>query len=222
MRAEHQNESRFRQPDGGAPPPVGTTNDSSTSSEAGRVSRVPFGKRLLRWTLAMLVSVVLLAFSYRWAGTTTLRGSVQRVYEKEAHYRVEFIESSGEVHVLENEVTTFPYFKSDSADLQAALHRYARTGDIVDVKAWGFRASFLSVFPNIVEVDFVRSGAERQEARTRLVTQAVIDELIDQGIVRRGEESERMRQGLERAIETAQHESSPTDETQAASMEVQP
>lgn len=171
-----------------------------TSDDA---KRVPFKKRLLRFFLLLATALVLCFFAYRWIGTSTIRGSVQRVYEKDAAYKVEFVAESGDVHVMENTPMRFPHFKLETADLQATLHRLAQTGDVVDLEVWGTRLSWLDVFPNVVDSKLVRSNEEGRANQALEVTDAVIDELIDQGVLERGTTADQARPGVERAVNEA-------------------
>jgi hypothetical protein len=58
-------------------------------------------------------------------------------------------------------------------------------------------------------VELVHSNAVRKKQHIDRLTQSVVDELIDQGVVRRGQESERMRPGLSKAIEKVAEEEPP-------------
>lgn len=200
----------------------GTLASPDQQSHESHGQPVPLGRRLLGWLIVVVAISALFVLAYRWAGTSTLRGTVQRVYEKDAQYRIDFVDSSGEVHVLENDAIKFPHLKTDTADLQAELHRFSETGDEVDVTAWGFRAPFISIFPNIVDVEFVRSDTVRKKEHVRYITQSVINELIDQGVVERGEESKRMRPGLEKAVGKATAKPSQAEREDASSPKVEP
>jgi hypothetical protein len=157
----------------------------------------------------LILTAILLAgfFSYRWLGTSTLRGHVQRVYEKDAAYKIEFVELSGDVSVVENTPIRFPHFKLETADLQAELHHLSESGDIVDLKVWGPRLSWLDIFPNAIESEFVRSNEERKKEQVERVTNHVVNELIDQGVLTRGEGAEKVRPGLKKAISESLTES---------------
>lgn len=120
-------------------------------------------------------------------GTTTYRGKVQRVYEKGIEYRVEFADLEGEVHVIGNQEITFPYIKMDTADLHAALNRMSATGDIVDLRVWGFRQAWFSMFPNAIDVEFVRTDAEQLEARAGRIADEVLEELRGKSVLKGGD-----------------------------------
>lgn len=165
----------------------------------------PAKKRSLRARLATYAAVffavlLVLFFSYRWAGTTTYRGTVQRVYEKGMEYRVEFTTLEGEVRVVGNAEIKFPYFKLDTADVHAELNRLSLTGDVVDLTVWGFRQAWLDMFPNVIEVTFVRSDEDRSRARAERVADAVIAKLREQNVLKGGES---VKPGLVEAIATA-------------------
>ena len=140
----------------------------------------PLAKRLRNWGLVGLVAVALCLWGYRWAGTNDHVGTVQRVYEKEGSMRVELELESGEVRVFENADQGFPHFKTDSADLQALLHRMARSGDKVQLTTWGFRSSLASAFPNVVDLEHIESATERRRAQAERLADDVLRELKQQ------------------------------------------
>jgi hypothetical protein len=189
----------------GSPDSITSEGAERTGDEpvSGAPKRIPFKKRVLRFFLILLSGLLLSFFAYRWIGTSTMRGSVQRVYEKDAAYKVEFIEESGDVHVMENAPMRFPHLKLETADLQATLHHLGQTGDVVDLTVWGTRLSWLDIFPNVVDSEFVRSSEEGRAEQALKVTDAVIDELIDQGVVKRGPEADQVRPGVEQAANRA-------------------
>jgi hypothetical protein len=140
----------------------------------------------------ILVGVLLACFVlYRWGGTSHYRGTVQRVYEKGAEYRVEFTQLSGKVRVIGNAEMRFPYFKTNTADLHAELNRLARTGDVVDIRVWGFRQSWLSMFPNVVDVNFVYSAEKRAHQHAEAVADAVIATLANRDALKNNDQATR-------------------------------
>lgn len=138
---------------------------------------------------AIIIPLVLLAilFAYRFAGTRSYVGTVQRVYEKEGEFRVEFRDKDGTVLVAGNQDMKFPYVKLDSADLHANLHRFAQTGDLVKAKVWGFRLEWFSVFPNVVDAEFAESKKDRTRKRAEKLADAAIRALTDKGILKGGD-----------------------------------
>lgn len=134
----------------------------------------PLAKRARNWGILAVVLVAVGLWGYRWAGTGMHEGVVQRVYEKEGSMRVELEMTSGEVRVFENHDQGFPYFKRDAADMQAMLHRMARSGDLVQVTTWGFRSSLASAFPNVVKLELRESAIERRRARAERVADSVL------------------------------------------------
>src|SRR5690606_19624196 len=173
-----------------APPPAAappSPTSGSAPQAAQTVRKVSFKRRLVLWLVLLTAFCLLGLMAVRWAGSTTLRGTVERVYEKQAEYRVEFTELDGTVHVVGNQEIHFPFFKVDTADVQARLNRLAKTKDVVDLKIWGLRIAWFSLFPNIVDIDFVRSDSERRRAQASDITEAVIQSLKKQGVLRGGE-----------------------------------
>lgn len=145
------------------------------------------GKKLKRLAIiAPLVSLALI-LGYRFAGTRTFTGVVQRVYEKEGEYRVELRDPRGEVLVAANHDMKFPYFKLNSADVHANLHHFAQTGDLVKTEIWGFRMEWFSVFPNVVDVTFLESKRDRTRKRAERVADAALRVLVDKGILKGGD-----------------------------------
>lgn len=159
-----------------------------------------FKQKALRFFLIVFGSLLLAFLLYRWTGTSVLRGHVQRVYEKGDGYKVEFVEESGEVSVLENTPIRFPHFKLETADLQAELHHFSETGDIIELKVWGLRLAWLEYYPNAIEAEFIHSNEDRKKAQVEALTEGVLNELIDQGVVTRGPQVDKVRPGLEAAI----------------------
>lgn len=160
---------------------------SPTAPDTAPVQKKSWKQRLLLWTLGILGVLLVLFFAYRWAGTSTYRGSIQRVYETNHDFRTELVDLDGNVHVLGNQEIKFPYFKLDTADLHAKLNRLAQTRDIVDVKVWGFRMSWFSTFPNLIDVEFVVSRQERNRKRAEDAADAVIRNLQDRGFLKAGD-----------------------------------
>lgn len=168
------------------------TRKDSTGEKKGSTKRF-----LIKWSLIVGAVLVLGFFVYRGLGTTHYRGTVQRVYEQQDEYRVEFVDSEGKVHVAANREIRFPYFKLDTADLHAELNRYSQTHDIVEARVWGFRFSWISMFPNVIEVAFVRSNADTERMRAENAADAVIAQLKSEGILKGGEH---VRPGIVSAI----------------------
>lgn len=156
---------------------------------AGAKTKAPpsFGKRVGKWALIVGSLLLVLFFLYRWAGTSHDRGVVQRVYEKDSIFRVEYVDLDGTVHVAENRDIMMPYVKFDTADLHAELSRMAATQDVVDLTVWGFRFEWFSVFPNVVGVEFVRSAADRQRLRAEQLADVALGILRDKGLLKGGE-----------------------------------
>lgn len=160
-----------------------------------------FGKRLRNYALMGTAVLVALFFLYRWAGTSHDRGVVQRVYEKDSIFRVEYVDLDGTVHVAENRDVMLPYVKFDTADLHAELSRMATTKDVVDLTVWGFRFEWFSVFPNVVGVEFVRSAADRQRLRAEQLADVTLGILRDKGLLKGGEGVRgELVEGLEKAL----------------------
>jgi len=147
----------------------------------------PFKQRALLWTFGFLVTLIVLFFTYQWAGTSHYRGTVQRVYEQSNDYRAEIVDLEGNVHVVGNQEIKFPYFKLNTADLHAELNRLSKTRDIVDVKVWGFRMSWFSTFPNLIETEFVMSRQDRDQKRAERIADAVLRSLLDKGLIKGGD-----------------------------------
>lgn len=163
----------------GAAPPA--------AAKKGADSKPPTWKqRLLRWSLLVVGVLLLLFFLVRLVGTTHHTGTVERVYEKGSEYRVEFWDERGKVHVVGNEDVRFPYFKLDTADLHAELNRFAKTGDLVELKVWGFRTTWLSMFPNAISVELLESGEAREERRARALAKVIEAELKNRGALKEG------------------------------------
>lgn len=156
--------------------------------------------KLARFLLIVAAILIALAIAYRLAGTRSYIGVVQRVYEKEGEYRVELRDREGQVFVAKNIDMKFPYFKLNSADLHANLHRFAQTGDFVKAKIWGFRLEWFSMFPNVVDVAFAESKKDRTRKRAERVADAAIQVLTDQGILKGGDG---VRDDLVRAVSEA-------------------
>ena len=161
--------------------PAPTTPVAPTSPQK------PFKKRATTWLLGAVALLLVGFIVYRWAGTSTYRGTVQRVYEKENEFRAEIVDLEGHVHVVGNKEITFPYFKLDTADLHADLNRLSKTRDVVDVKFWCFRFTFVSVFPNVIETEFVMSRQDRDRKRSERIADAVLESLRNKGHLKGGE-----------------------------------
>ena len=185
------------------PPPRAGVLSESGAPPPPPTPKVSWLRRVLHWVGFVFGTLLLLTLIYRWIGTSTVRGTVQRVYEKDARFLIEFVDTSGNVTVVENEPIRFPHFKTSTEDLYADLHRFSQTRDIVDLTTWGVRAAFMDVFPNAVAIDFVKSNQVEKQRQVERITQVVIDELIDQGIMTRGAQLEETRASLSRVIERA-------------------
>jgi hypothetical protein len=155
-------------------------NATETTKPRGAASTF---KRGLLITFGLLVAVLL---AYRWIGTSDVRAVVQRVYEDQGQFRAELVEPDGKVLVIGNHDMYFPHFKLDSADQQARLHNLAVSQDTAQVTVWGFRLSWFSVFPNVVEVEMVQTNVERRHALANRLAGAVLEELRKKGAVPSG------------------------------------
>jgi hypothetical protein len=141
---------------------------------------------LKRGLLMTIAAIALLLFAYRWIGTSTVRSTVQRVYEDQGEFRAELVEPGGKVLVTANRDMYFPHFKLDSADQQAKLHNLSLSQDTAEVTVWGFRLSWFSVFPNVVDVEMVQTNVERRRALAKRLAAAVLEELRKKGAVQGG------------------------------------
>lgn len=169
--------------------------------QTAKTERPPSFKRSAgKWVLIIGGAILLCLLLYRWIGTSVYRGTVQRVYEKESEYRVEFVDLDGNVLVTGNSEIRFPYFKIDTADLHAELNRLALTKDVIDARVWGYRMAWFDMFPNLIEVEFVRSNAARKRAQAEVMTDLVIAQLVKEGAVKDGSD---VRSGLVSVIERA-------------------
>jgi len=112
-----------------------------------------------------VIAIFLLGFggctAYKWTGTGLYQGTVQRVYEKTNEYRVEFVTQNGETKVFTNADSSFPYWKTNSADVQAGLNSAVGNGDVIEVTTWGWRVSFSSSFPNVVDYEVIESPKQQ-------------------------------------------------------------
>jgi len=144
------------------------------------------GSTIKRGVLLTLAAIVLLFVAYRWIGTSDVRATVQRVYEDQGEFRVELVRADGKVLVAANHDMYFPHFKLDSADQQARLHNLAVSQDTAMVTVWGFRLSWFSVFPNVVEVEMVQTNVERRRALANRLSTAVLDDLRKKGAIQGG------------------------------------
>jgi hypothetical protein len=172
------------------------TEDTASGAAEQKSLKRRFGK----WLAIALVAAVALFMLYRFAGTSVHRATVQRVYEEDSVYRVEYVETDGTVHVAQNSEIIFPNFKLDTADVHAELNRLADTKDIVDLKLWGFRFSWFSVFPNVVDIEFVKSSGERRRQQAERLADVVVARLTERGVLKPGDA---VREELVRALEAA-------------------
>jgi hypothetical protein len=155
-------------------------NAESTTKTRGTASTL---KRGLLITIGVIAFLLL---AYRWIGTSDVRCTVQRVYEDQGQFRAELVEPGGKVLVTGNHDIYFPHFKLDSADQQAKLHNLAVSQDTALVTVWGFRLSWFSVFPNVVDVEMVQTNVERRRALANRLAGAVLEELRKKGAVQSG------------------------------------
>lgn len=162
----------------GTPPPAG--------GPAGPIRTRSVGSLVRRWAFALVAILLLFLLLYRVLGTSEFRGTVQRVYEREGEYRAELRDAAGNVLVVSNHDMYFPHFKLDSADLHAELHAFATKRDLVKAKIWGFRMEWFSVFPNVVDAEFVLSAAERRKQDAENVAEAVLQTLKEKGALKDG------------------------------------
>ncbi|MCH2110617.1 MAG: DUF1523 family protein [Polyangiaceae bacterium] len=189
-----------------ASPPRQTISDDTSKGESSKEAPPPrkgrgWKKTLLLWLLLLVGGCALLFFSYRWAGTSTYRGTIQRVYERQAEYRFEFATLDNQVLVIGNSDIDFPYVKFDSADLHAQLNQLARTSDIVDIQVWGFRQAWFSIFPNIIRVEFVRSKGQRLRDKAEQIADQVVALFMERNILKGGDGiREELLEAIERGL----------------------
>lgn len=112
--------------------------ETTTSPASPPKERKSLGSRATRIGLLFIASLIALFLLYRFAGTSHIRGTVQRVYEKDREFRAEVVDEKGEVHVVSNQEIFFSYLKVDTADLHAELNRHAQIAALVDLKIWVF------------------------------------------------------------------------------------
>lgn len=158
-------------------------NVTTEQAKPGKPPR-SFKQRAVIWMCGFVALLIFLFFAYQWAGTSVYRGTVQRVYEQGTDYRAEIVDLEGNVHVVGNEEIKFPYFKLDTADVHAQLNRFSQTRDLVEVTVWGFRMSWFSTFPNLIEARFVMSKSDRDRKRAERVAEAVLKALADRNLVK--------------------------------------
>lgn len=164
---------------------AGASGASATKVVSTETQPKSVKRFLIKWSLILVAVLLCSFFLYRAAGTSRYQGTVQRVYEKEAEYRVEFAELSGKVRVIGNSEVRFPYFKTNTADLHAELNRLATTGDIVEIRVWGFRHSWFSMFPNVINVKFVYSAKKRAEEKAEAIADAVMAALANRDALKK-------------------------------------
>ena len=157
-----------------------------------------FKRALIKWLLLLLAALMTLFFVYRWAGTNQAVGTVQRVYESHAEYRIEFADEDGEVTVIGNNDIQFPYVKLDAADLHAELHRLAESGDTVRLTIWGFRQSWLSMFPNLLDIEILSTKEEKIAARAEQLKKEILQMMKRKGVL---PEQEGFQEDLQRTLE---------------------
>lgn len=140
-----------------------------------QAEKKPLKQRIGKWGAIIVVALILAFFLFRFIGSTSYTGTINRVYEKTSEYRVELEAPDGEVHVFKNAELRFPYLKFDTADLQAQLQSYQRNEDIVKVRAWGFRSTVFSWFPNVIDVDLVRKSREAKRQRAEQIVDMTLE-----------------------------------------------
>jgi len=155
-----------------------TDTDAPKNTESNKTSS--FGAKLKKWGAVLVLSLVALFFLFRWGGTSTYEGTIQRVYEKTSDYRVEMLTEDGEVRVFSNREIRFPYLKFDTADLQGAFSNHQRSGDVVRVKVWGFRSAMFSWFPNVLRVDVIAAAEGRNKALAKAIAKEVLTVLTQE------------------------------------------
>jgi hypothetical protein len=189
-----------------ATPPTPTSKTDATAKavavETSKPKKHSWKQRILVSLFLFVFACVLGVFLIRWIGSTTLRGTIQRTYEKQAEYRVEFAELDGTIHVVGNQEIHFPFFKVDTADVQAELNHMKHTGDVVDLKVWGLRIPWFSLFPNVVDLTFVRSDSDRRRAEASRIADEVLEALRQRGILKGGDDvRDDVIQAIERGLE---------------------
>lgn len=115
----------------------------------------------------------------KWVGMGTYVGTVQRAYEKADVYRVEFITLDGDTRVFENAESSFPVWKSNTADLQAVLKKAEQDGSEVEITTWGWRSSITSSFPNVVDLE-VKESDQTQKLKAKIAT--ILEELLQEKV----------------------------------------
>lgn len=120
-------------------------------------------------------------FAIRSVGRGTYQGTVQRAYEKATEYRVEFVTTDGDAMVFTNAEATFPYWKTNTANLQAELNQAAKNGDEVEIVVYGWRSSLASSFPNVIDLEVKVSDAT---AKRREKIDALLDEFSHEKITK--------------------------------------
>lgn len=160
------------------PPPAGKPPQAKRS----------VGQKFRRSFLIFFGAIFAVFFLYRWLGTVNHQGTVQRVYETGDIYHVEFVDTEGEIHVIKNDDIRFPYFKLDTADLHAELNRYAKRGDVIELKAWGFRFSWFSIFPNAISATLIEAASENHREQAQAISKRVLALLKNKGALVEGVE----------------------------------
>ncbi|HSC88195.1 MAG TPA: DUF1523 family protein [Polyangiaceae bacterium] len=165
-------------------PAVNQAATPAVSQAAVPPAKRPFKQRALIWLSIAVTAFVVFFIVYRWGGTSVYRGTVQRVYEQSNDYRAEIVDLEGNTHVVGNREIMFPYFKLNTADLHADLNRLSKTHDIVEVRVWGFRLSWFSIFPNLIDTTFVMSRQDRDQQRAERIADAVVERLQQKGLLK--------------------------------------
>ena len=181
-----ETEQRGKTPSGS--PEAKKTDPQQAKKKSTSIEAQSWKRRIVKWLAVSAVVLMALFFSVRWVGTTTYRGTVQRVYEKGAEYRVEFAELGGSVRVVGNSEIRFPYLKVNTADVHAELNRLSETGDIIDIRVWGLRQAWFDMFPNVVDIEFVRSDSDRRRAKAEKIADEVMKALTKREVLKGGED----------------------------------
>jgi hypothetical protein len=172
------------QPEPSVPRPAASRGAAPPGGNEPTTARRSWKRFAVTWLFVSIGALTFVFLAYRWTGTSTLRATVQRVYEDGGEFRAELVGVDGHVLVAANENMRFPHLKLDAAGRQAELYRFSATSDVVDVSLWGFRLSWLNVFPNIVDVAFVESSKSRRRKLAQEIEQAVRHRLATQGGIR--------------------------------------
>ena len=116
-------------------------------------------KKQVTYGVAAVAAVILVFLWLRW-GPDSWDVQITGVTGdgRDVQYRIETVyENSTDTLIFRNEDAGFapPYFKFDSADLQSVASRVTRDcpQTPVTVNGYGFRISWLDMFPNATSID---------------------------------------------------------------------